>query len=194
MAWNEVNQLILQAQMGDRTAYGQLVQRFHGAVYSLALSRLGDKHEAEELSQAVFVHAMKKLPQLQDPRCFMGWLRTITKRMASNVKPKRVQRTCSEPELLEQVASNGPEPSEIFDRNEQLAQLLACMKRLKPVDRATLEGFYIRGRDIKQLSQEFETPEGTVKRRLHVARLRLRALMEGKPAPRKPVKVKLLAV
>jgi RNA polymerase sigma-70 factor (ECF subfamily) len=46
------------------------------------------------------------------------------------------------------------------------------------VDRATLVAFYIRGRTLKQMSREFETPIGTIKRRLHVARNRLKKVME----------------
>ena len=45
-------------------------------------------------------------------------------------------------------------------------------------DRATLEAFYLRGRSLKQMSREFETPLGTIKRRLHVARNRLRRQLE----------------
>ena len=56
--------------------------------------------------------------------------------------------------------------------------LWAGLDRLKAVDRATLVAFYIRGRSLKQMSREFETPIGTIKRRLHVARKRLRRQME----------------
>ena len=38
--------------------------------------------------------------------------------------------------------------------------------------------FYIRGRSLKQMGREFETPIGTIKRRLHIARLRLRKTLE----------------
>ena len=61
---------------------------------------------------------------------------------------------------------------------EQKAQLWAGLDRLKPVDRATLVAFYIQGRSLKQMSREFETPIGTIKRRLHVARNRLRQHLE----------------
>ena len=40
-------------------------------------------------------------------------------------------------------------------------------------DRATLEAFYVRGQSLLQMSDEFDAPLGTIKRRLHVARLRL---------------------
>jgi RNA polymerase sigma-70 factor (ECF subfamily) len=63
-------------------------------------------------------------------------------------------------------------------RTEQKAQLWAGLERLKPVDRATLVAFYIHGQSLKQMSREFETPIGTIKRRLHVARNRLRQQLE----------------
>ena len=47
------------------------------------------------------------------------------------------------------------------------------------VDRATLVAFYIHGRSLKQMSREFETPIGTIKRRLHVARNRLRRHLDA---------------
>ena len=65
--------------------------------------------------------------------------------------------------------------------DEAKAELLESLERLKPIDRATLVAFYLRGRSLKQMSQEFETPIGTIKRRLHVARNRLKKVMERGP-------------
>jgi len=53
------------------------------------------------------------------------------------------------------------------------------LRDLKPLDRETLEAFYLRGRSLKQMAREFETPVGTIKRRLHVARQRLKDVMES---------------
>jgi RNA polymerase sigma-70 factor (ECF subfamily) len=63
-------------------------------------------------------------------------------------------------------------------RAEQRTELMKGLKRLKTLDRETLEAFYLRGRSLKQMSREFETPLGTIKRRLHVARNRLRRQLE----------------
>jgi RNA polymerase sigma-70 factor (ECF subfamily) len=49
-----------------------------------------------------------------------------------------------------------------------------------------LTAFYIQGRSLKQMSRQFETPIGTIKRRLHVARLRLKRQLEDAGAPRRP--------
>ena len=74
-------------------------------------------------------------------------------------------------------------PLDELVRMEQKAQLWAGLDRLKPVDRATLVAFYIHGRSLKQMSREFETPIGTIKRRLHVARNRLRRHLDRDAEP-----------
>jgi RNA polymerase sigma-70 factor (ECF subfamily) len=154
----------------------------------MALSRVRDPLEAEELAQDVLVHGMRKLPQLRDPRCFAGWLRQITARMAINRKARR-GLVCGDPDILETVAGATNEPIDHLARTETKSELHASLRQLKPLDRATLETFYLRGRSLKQMSREFETPVGTIKRRLHVARQRLKDVMEGVtaelPAPKR---------
>src|SRR5262249_55044709 len=131
-----------------------------------------------ELTQEVFIHAMTKLDQLREPRCFAGWLRQITVRMALNRLARGGMVRGAEPEVLENAPSEGSTPLEEMVRAEQRAELMSGLKRLKDLDRATLEAFYIRGRSLKQMSRDFETPVGTIKRRLHVARNRLRRQLE----------------
>ena len=179
MSWEEVTVLVERAQAGDRAAYGELVRRFQGSVYAMALTRVHDPLEAQELAQEVFVHGMRKLPQLRDPRCFAGWLRRITARMAINRLTRRGPVAGAEPDLLEKVEGRVRGPVEEIERSEAKAELHEGLKRLKELDRQTLEAFYLRGRSLKQMSREFETPVGTIKRRLHVARLRLKAVLEG---------------
>jgi len=178
MSWEEVTELVLRAQAGDRAAYGELVRRFQGSVYAMALTRVHDPVEAQELAQEVFVHGMRKLPQLRDPRCFAGWLRRITARMAINRLSRRGKVFGAEPEFLDAVEGKVRGPVEEIERSERKAELHEGLKRLKDLDRQTLEAFYLRGRSLKQMSREFETPVGTIKRRLHVARLRLKAVLE----------------
>src|SRR5262249_17492718 len=129
-------------------------------------------------AQEVFLHGMKKLVQLRDPNCFAGWLRQITVRMAINRLTRRGPFQGVDTEVLEQAAKSGPEPIEEMIRAEQRRALYAGLEKLKPVDRATLVAFYIRGRSLKQMSREFETPIGTIKRGLPVAPNRLRRQLE----------------
>jgi RNA polymerase sigma-70 factor (ECF subfamily) len=178
MTWNEISELVERARAGDRRAYGELVERFQPTVYAVALARLRNPAEAQELAQEVFLHGMKKLVQLRDAACFAGWLRQITVRMAINRLTRRGPLHQAEPEALERAEAIGNGPLADLVKAEQAAELYRGLERLKPVDRATLVAFYLRGRSLKQMSREFETPVGTIKRRLHVARNRLRKQLE----------------
>jgi RNA polymerase sigma-70 factor (ECF subfamily) len=178
MSWSEITVLVERAKVGDREAYGELVVRFENSVYAMALARVRNPLEAQELAQDVFVHAMRKLPQLRDPRCFAGWLRRITARMAINRLTRKGPAFGADPEVLEAVQAKGRTAEEEFAVGEAVDQLKVALARLKVLDRQTLEAFYIRGRSLKQIAREFEVPTGTVKRRLHVARQRLKDVLE----------------
>lgn len=178
MSWTEITLLVERAKVGDREAYGELVTRFQGSVYAMALARVRDPLEAQELAQDVFVHAMKKLPQLRDARCFAGWLRRITARMAINRLTRKGPLFGADPEVLEGVVGYERSPEEQLETVEAVGQLRAALTKLKPLDRKTLEAFYLRGLSLLEIAEKFGVPVGTVKRRLHVARLRLRAVLE----------------
>lgn len=179
MSWNEITVLVEKAKTGDREAYGELVVRFQNSVYAMALGRVRDPLEAQELAQDVFVHAMRKLPQLRDPRCFAGWLRRITARMAINRLTRKGPLFGADPEVLDAVVGHERTPEDALEVGEAVDQLREGLAELKPLDRQTLEAFYIRGRSLKQMAREFEVPTGTIKRRLHVARQRLKDALEA---------------
>src|SRR3954452_10894182 len=157
MSWNEIKTLVEKAQTGDREAYGELVERFQPTVYAVSLARLRNPTEAQELAQEVFLHAMKKLPQLRDAQCFAGWLRQITVRMAINRLTRRGPLLKVESEVLENAEAAGVGPLDSMVKAEAGAEAHRGLPRLKPTDRATLEAFYLRGRSLKQMSREFET-------------------------------------
>ena len=191
MSWNEILPLVERARAGDRTAYGELVARFEPVVYAVALSRLRNPAEAQELTQEVFIHGMRKLDQLRDPHCFAGWLRQITVRMAINRLTRRGPVSSTDQEILQNTAAETQSPLDNLVRSERQDELYRGLDRLKDLDRETLMAFYIRGRSLKQMSREFETPVGTIKRRLHVARNRLRQQLEREPARMRPLRREL---
>jgi RNA polymerase sigma-70 factor (ECF subfamily) len=179
MSWTEITPLVERAITGDREAFGLLIERFQPTVYAIALARLRNPTDAQELTQEVFLHGMKKLPQLRDVQCFAGWLRQITVRMAINRLTRRGPMPKVESEVLDSAEATETNPLDSLIRTEQASELYKALDQLKPIDRATLVAFYIRSRSLKQMSREFETPIGTIKRRLHVARNRLKEVMES---------------
>jgi RNA polymerase sigma-70 factor, ECF subfamily len=186
MCWMEVSDLVRQAQRGDRNAYGQLVERFWGAVFASALARVRGPMDAQELTQEVFVHAMRKIGQLRDPRCFAGWLRRITARMAINKLTRRSLPIGATGDALDGVAGEAADPLDGMVKTEQRRAVRKALRRLKPLDRAALEAFYLRGESLNEMADKFDVPLGTVKRRLHTARLRLKAALVGNEAVSEP--------
>jgi RNA polymerase sigma-70 factor, ECF subfamily len=178
MNGDTITTLVERAKTGDRLAFGELVERFQVAVGAIALKRLRDAAAAQELTQEVFIHALRKLPQLRDARCFPGWLRQITVRLALNRMARRVLNREVDCEAIDRVADRNTGPLENLERREAQRMLHAGLNRLKPLDRQALEVFYLRGHSLRRMSQDFGTPVGTLKRRLHTARQRLRELLE----------------
>lgn len=168
-----VAQLVRAAQNGDRDAFGQLVTRFERAVFAIALRRLPNDAEAQELTQEVFVQALVRLDQLRSPERFGGWIRSITVRMAINRAMRAKPINMMEPATMEATCTATTTPLDVVLRRERAAQVRAGLDRLRPMDRQTLEAFYMRGRSLLEMSHEFDSPVGTIKRRLHVARKRL---------------------
>jgi len=183
MSWTEIEVLVDRAKLGDRDAFGELVVRFERTVYGMALKHVRNPGEAEELAHEVFVHAMRKIPQLREARAFAGWLRRMTARMAINRMTRRGAAFSTEPEMLDAIAGEGRRPDEDMEASEAKAGLHAGLKLLKAEDRATLEAFYLRGDSLKKMSADFDAPVGTIKRRLHVARHRLKEVLEAKGHP-----------
>lgn len=170
---SSVGDLVLQAQAGDRSAMDQLYCRFQQHVLSIAYKRLGNWDEAQELSQDVFIQAFRRLNQLQAPEAFAGWLRQIVHRMAINRLTRRQIPTSVDHEILEATITCDSDPLDAVLTSEQKIQVHQGLGRLGELDRRTLVAFYLDGQSLNQMSDAFEAPIGTIKRRLHVARKRL---------------------
>jgi RNA polymerase sigma-70 factor (ECF subfamily) len=170
--------LVVAAQHGDREAFGELALRYERVVYATALRRLGNHAEAQEVCQEVLVRAMQKVSQLREPEAFGGWLQAVANRMAINRAVRKRAAVASDPELLEATCVESETPLTAALARERQTQVRAGLGRLGKLDRQTLEAFYVQGQSLVEMSQEFRSPVGTIKRRLHVARKRLAKELE----------------
>ncbi len=175
--------LVERAQGGDREAFGILYERFERTVFAIALRRMRNFNEAQELVQDVFMQALIKIHQLKNPVAFAGWLSSITHRMAINRMVRHRDGIALEPEVLEarQAAHGEVEektPIVIALENERAAKVRTGIESLRELDRETLHAFYYRGHSLLEMADEFDAPLGTIKRRLHVARNRFRATVD----------------
>jgi RNA polymerase sigma-70 factor (ECF subfamily) len=165
--------LVINAQLGDREAMEHLYTRFQQHVLSLAYKRMGNWDEAQELSQDVFVQAFRRIGQLQAPEAFGGWLRQIVHRMAINRSTRRPKPASVDQEILEATVTCDSDPTSVAIDGEQREHVREGLQRLGQLDRETLVAFYMDGQSLIEMSDRFEAPVGTIKRRLHVARKRL---------------------
>ena len=125
------------------------------------------------------MQALRKISQLKQPECFGGWLKSIAVRMAINHSVRRGLTVATENETLEAACIERMTPDQEAILHERQDQLRAGLSRLKKLDRQTLVAFYIDGRSIDEMSEQFASPVGTIKRRLHTARKRLAEELAG---------------
>jgi RNA polymerase sigma-70 factor (ECF subfamily) len=180
--WADLAALVGRAQRGDREAFGELVEQFQPTVYAIALRRLANASDALELTQEVFLHVLRRLGQLREPERFAGWLRQVAVRMAINRATRRVAPPSVEVGVLEGASQQSDEPLDQLISRERAERLWEALGRLKSLDREALDAFYIRGHSLLEIAEELGVPLGTVKRRLHTARKRLRLELEASVA------------
>jgi RNA polymerase sigma-70 factor (ECF subfamily) len=166
--------LVRGAQAGGRDEFNDIVTQFEPVVFAIVLRRLRNRAEASEVTQDVFIQVLRKLPQLREVERFSGWLKQIAVRMAINRAVRRPNEITQGPEAFTGEVAAASNPLDNLMRVEEVGQLRIGLDRLRELDRQTLIAFYIEGQSLKQMSDEFTCPIGTIKRRLHTARNRLR--------------------
>ena len=168
---------VVRAQQGDQAAFNELVRQFESTVFATALRRLRNTTEASELVQDVFLQVFRKLPQLREPERFAGWLKRITIRMAINRAVRQPPVLAQDPQTFGGVAARGETPLEHLLDGEQAGLVRIGIQQLGKMDRETLVAFYFEGQSLIEMSAQFRSPVGTIKRRLHTARSRLRDVL-----------------
>jgi len=83
--------LVRAALDGDASAFGALVERYWDMVFALALSRIADPVEAEDIAQDSFLKAHAKLATLRDPHRFAGWLSRIAVQQCTNAVRRTIR-------------------------------------------------------------------------------------------------------
>lgn len=170
--------VVRAAQAGDRRAFAMLVERYEQSVFATALKKLGNHAEAQELTQEVFMQALRKVGQLREPEAIGGWLRSITRRMAINRAVRGGAVVSTEQETLEAACRETETPLTNALAHERATKVRDGLGRLRALDRDTLVAFYVDGQSLIEMSLAFDSPVGTIKRRLHMARKRLAVELE----------------
>ena len=170
----ELIELVRRAQSGDRDAFDALIRETESMVFAVVLRRLRNRSEALEVTQDVFIQMIRKIGQLREPERFAGWLRRVAVRLAINRAVRRPREVLDDNAILGGMRADTLNPFDRVVKSENAAYVRECIEHMQDLDRRTLVAFYFEGRSLQEMSAEFDSPVGTIKRRLHTARNRLR--------------------
>ena len=156
------------------------IVRMHSArVYRLAYRLTGNPHDAEDLTQEVFVRVFRSLSSYT-PGTFEGWLHRITTNLFLDGARRR-QRIRFEglaDEMAHRLPGSEPTPAEAFDDRHLDDDVQAALKALPPEYRAAVVLCDIEGFSYEEIAATLGVKLGTVRSRIHRGRAQLRAALE----------------
>jgi RNA polymerase sigma-70 factor (ECF subfamily) len=170
-----LSELVGRCRAGDASAAETLVARFWPWAVEFAAALTGDEHLAEDVVQTAFVRALGRLTDLRDPAAFAGWFRQIVRNEAMlTIRRRSVAAT-----LEREAADDRDDPAATASSAEMLEIVRKALSVLPEKSRDTAELFYLREMDCCEIASRLSVPQGTVKRRLHDAREKLRRMLLG---------------
>lgn len=163
--------------------WDEIVRTHSARVYRLAYRLTGNAHDAEDLTQDVFVRVFRSLSQYT-PGTFEGWLHRITTNLfLDQVRRKARVRFEALPDDAERVPGNSPEPGRLLDDRMFDADVQAALDALPAEFRAAVVLCDIEGLSYDEISATLGVKLGTVRSRIHRGRALLRrALSDRAPA------------
>src|SRR5271170_1687285 len=173
MAMSDDMQLLKEYASGNsEEAFATLVSRHINLVYSAALRRVGNPHQAEEITQAVFVILARKAPRLSSATVLSGWLYQTARLTAGNFVRTENRRQHREHEAHMQSTVNEPGP-ELW---KQIGPVLdEAMAQLSETDRNAVVLRFFEGKPLKEVGAALGTTDDAAKMRVNRAVEKLRA-------------------
>ena len=170
---NELD-LIVQAQNGDRHAFGELVHQHRQGVVNVVYRLCGDAALAQDMAQEAFIRAWINLPNYQPRSPFKNWVYRIATNAALDAL-RRQRETVNLDDLPLAASGNGLEAAmEERDRAEVVRQAVLA---LPPASRSVLVLREYEGLSYKEISDTLGVPVGTVMSRLNYARKKLSEIL-----------------
>jgi len=176
-------QLIADCLGGQRDAFGELVSRYQARLYNAAIRLVDNPEDAADVVQDAFLNAFQSLHSFKGDAEFFTWLYRIAFNTAISLKRKRRAAIS-----LDSVGPEGgidpDDPSEYvkpglaLERSEEEQQLQEAMVRLSHEHREVLVLKDIEGMRYEDIAEILKVPIGTIRSRLHRARLELRDLLQ----------------
>ncbi len=192
ISWSEVDTreaaLIERCAAGDDAACTDLVAIHHRMVYNLSLHLLGDRDEALDLSQEVFLRVFRTLAKFRGQSALRTWIYRIVVNQARNRQRWWRRRHRGEQVSLDahvekfgelEATNDASTPDRIFVRKETASRIWSALDRLPFDQRTALVLREIDGLRYDEIAFSLGIAVGTVKSRLTRARQALREELLG---------------
>lgn len=178
--------LITATRSGDRSAFGRLVVKYQDRLFNSIIQVLRQELDAQDVVQDAFVLAFTKLHSFQGNSSFYTWLFRIARNLAitrlrsrkSMVSLDATTNETSDQPLRLAVVDEQPLPDDRMQRHEEISRLHEALGRLSEEHRSILVLRELEDLDYDAIGEILQIPVGTVRSRLHRARMQLREELE----------------
>lgn len=179
---DEDRRLIADCLGGRRDAFGELVSRYQARLYNAALRLVNSPEDAADVVQDAFLSAYQALHSFKGDAEFFTWLYRIAFNTAISLKRKKrpsvsLDSHTRETGLDPDDPSDYVKPSAAIERTEDERQLHDAIARLSAEHRDVLVLKDLEGMKYEEIAEVLGVPIGTIRSRLHRARLELRDLL-----------------
>ena len=175
-----------ESQAWTPPTWEEIVSTHSGRVYRLAYRLTGNQHDAEDLTQEVFVRVFRSL-STYTPGTFEGWLHRITTNLFLDMvrRKQRIRFDALGDDAAERLPSREPSPQQVFNDAHFDADVQQALDTLAPEFRAAVVLCDIEGLSYEEIAATLGVKLGTVRSRIHRGRSQLRkALAHRSPEAR----------
>jgi RNA polymerase sigma-70 factor (ECF subfamily) len=165
-------------------SWDEVVREHSGRVFRLAYRLTGNRHDAEDLTQDVFIRVFRSLSSYK-PGTFEGWLHRITTNLfLDQVRRKqRIRFDALADDAADRLSGREPPPDRAITDNMLDADVQRALDELAPDFRAAVVLCDIEGLSYEEIATTLDIKLGTVRSRIHRGRAQLRSALEHR-APR----------
>jgi RNA polymerase sigma-70 factor (ECF subfamily) len=183
-------EVIENCKAGDESAFAEIVLAYQKKVFNIAFRMLGNREEAKELSQEVFLSVLESIKGLREEVKFEPWLTQMTLNHCRNrwkyLKRRHYFKTDSlndpieteDGEMERHVYDPSGNPETLFEKKMIKEFVQKGLLKLKEDQREMIVLRDLQGYSYEEIGKLLSLPEGTIKSRLHRARMDLKGILE----------------